>query len=55
MFEKFNEWNQPQHINNTLYDERIVHALLLALVEEERLRNNDVPESVMDFVQGIFK
>lgn len=51
VFDKFNNWNKPPLNADISCDKRFVFALLLALTEEEKLRDDDIPADVMDFVK----
>lgn len=54
VFTKFRDWNKPPMDKDARYDKRFVFALLLALTEEQQLRDNAIPDEVLNFIKGIF-
>ncbi|XP_031636830.1 uncharacterized protein LOC116349491 [Contarinia nasturtii] len=53
VFSRFITWNKPPFDTDLSCDKRFVFALILALTEEEKLVNDDIPEEVMQFVKDL--
>lgn len=52
VFTTCSEWTKPPLNTDVSCDKRFVSALLLALTEEEKLLEDDIPQDVMNFVEG---
>lgn len=48
------EWNSVEEIRGDAeYDKRFVTILLLALIDDEHLAKNQIPNGIMDFITGM--